>query len=66
MSEIRPANNRPEVTRPQSDRAVKNGLKTDHKPQETSPHQVAARREVVKHEAATAPKLKGGHVDITV
>ncbi|MEI7975109.1 MAG: hypothetical protein WCH92_03940 [Betaproteobacteria bacterium] len=60
MSEIRPANSRPEPPRVQQERPVK----TEQK-KETSPQKTEARREVVKHDV-NANKPKGGNVDITV
>jgi len=61
MSEIRPANHRPEMPRIQQERPVK----TEHKDKEVSPQKTEAQREVVRHEAKPS-KPKGGNVDITV
>jgi hypothetical protein len=61
MSEIRPANNRPNMPQVQQERPVK----TEHKAKEASPQKTEAHREVVRHEA-NQTKPKGGNVDITV
>jgi hypothetical protein len=61
MSEIRPANQRPEMPRVQQERPVK----TEHKDKEVSPQKTEVHREVVRHEANQS-KTKGGNVDITV
>ncbi len=61
MSEIRPANNRPNMPHVQQERPVK----TEHKDKEVSPRKTEAQREVVRHDANQS-KTKGGKVDITV
>jgi hypothetical protein len=61
MSEIRPANNRPNIPQVQQERPVK----TEHKAKEASPQKLETHRELVRHEAKQS-KPKGGNVDITV
>jgi hypothetical protein len=62
MSEIRPANNRPDIPRVQQERSVK----TEQKQKEEPPQKTEAQREVTRHEVKTNDKPKGGNVDITV
>ena len=62
MSEIRPANSRPDIQRPANEKPVK----TEQKPKETESQRTEARHEVMKREVTPSPKLKGGNVDITV
>jgi hypothetical protein len=61
MSEIRPANNRPDTYRVQQERPVQ----TEQK-KETPPPRTEAQREVPKQEAKPNGQAKGGNVDITV
>ena len=62
MSEIRPANNRPDIPRVQQERSVK----TEQKQKEEPAQKKEAQREVTRHEVKTNDKPKGGNVDITV
>jgi hypothetical protein len=61
MSEIRPANNRPNIPQVQQERPVR----TEQKDKEVAPQKTETQRELVKHEANQS-KPKGGNVDITV
>jgi len=61
MSEIRPANNRPNIPQVQQERPVR----TEQKDKEVAPQKTEPQRELVKHEANQS-KPKGGNVDITV
>jgi len=61
MSEIRPANNRPNIPQVQQERSVR----TEQKDKEVAPQKTETQRELVKHEANQS-KPKGGNVDITV
>jgi hypothetical protein len=61
MSEIRPANNRPNIPQVQQERPVR----IEQKDKEVAPQKTETQRELVKHEANQS-KPKGGNVDITV
>ena len=61
MSEIRPANNRPNIPQVQQERPVR----TEQRDKEVAPQKTVTQRELVKHEANQS-KPKGGNVDITV
>jgi hypothetical protein len=61
MSEIRPANNRPETTRVQQERPVQ----TEQK-KETPPPRTETQREVTRQDVKPNGQAKGGNVDITV
>jgi hypothetical protein len=61
MSEIRPANNRPDIPRVQQDRPVKTEQKKEEPAQRTE-----AQREVPRQAVQNTQKTKGGNVDITV
>ena len=62
MSEIRPANNRPEMPRVQQERPVK----TEQKVKNDTPPKMEPQREVARQEVKSNDKPKGGTVDITV
>ena len=66
MSEIRPANNRPEVQRPQADHAVKTERRTQAVPQQREAQKAEVKQELVRQDAPKSDKPKGGNVDITV
>ena len=61
MSEIRPANNRPDTPRVQQERPVQ----TEQK-KEAPPPRTEAQREVIRQEVKGNDKPKGSKVDITV
>ena len=62
MSEIRPANNRPETPRVQQERPVK----TEQKVKNDPPPKMEPQREVTRQEVKSYDQPKGGNVDITV
>jgi len=61
MSEIRPANNRPDTPRVKQERPVQ----TEQK-KEAPPPRTEAQREVTRQEVKPTGQAKGGNVDITV
>ena len=66
MSEIRPANNRPEIQRPQADQAVKTERQIQPAPQQREAQKAEIKQELVRQYAPKSDKPKGGNVDITV
>jgi hypothetical protein len=62
MSEIRPANNRPEMPRVQQERPDKAEQKVKNAP----PQNMEPQREVARQEVKSNDKPKGANVDIKV